>query len=88
MDDEDTKKRYNANFRNARLLSMADVENHIVDAIETLAKDYQMFEWGPVNKGFERLQELARERTIELLKEPENKQDEASEGPVLGGLHD
>ena len=44
-------------------LSMADVENAIVDEIETKAEDYQSFEWAPVHAGLERLKALVKERT-------------------------
>ena len=48
--------------REARVLSFADVENAIVDEIETKARNYQDFEWDPVNAGLARLQELAADR--------------------------
>jgi DNA-binding XRE family transcriptional regulator len=48
--------------RFARVLTQADVEDALVDAIETGAKDYQSFEWQPVNQGMARTRELAEQR--------------------------
>ena len=44
-----------------QLLSLADVENAIVGAIEE-ARDEQDFDWEPVNEGFLRLHKLALRR--------------------------
>jgi len=48
--------------RDARVLSMGDVENAIIDSIECEAEDYQSYDWPPVNAGLDRLKKLARER--------------------------
>jgi hypothetical protein len=49
--------------RYRELLSVADVENAIVDEIELYPEiDYQSFDWDPINRAFERLRKIADER--------------------------
>ena len=51
--------------RSERLLSIGEVEDRIVGAIEFLT-DYQFFDWAPVVAGLCRLQRLADKRFLEL----------------------
>lgn len=49
--------------RERQFLSLADVENAIVDEIELYPEiDYQSFNWEPINRAFERLQRISDER--------------------------
>jgi phosphonoacetaldehyde hydrolase len=49
-------------FRRTRVLTCAEVEHIVVDAIEMHAENYQFFEWEPVNKALKDLQALAQKR--------------------------
>jgi hypothetical protein len=66
FDQQEKEIRFKANLRNARVLSLVDIEKYLVSTLEAMAEETKgMLDWSQTNQGIQELRELAKKRIEE-----------------------